>query len=144
MTQRAKGFFEEYFRRLYRERDLSVIDELRASEAGTKGLTSDGSYRAFVARTFEVFDDTEVVIDRVVEQGDEAALFLRFRARTKDGRRIEARGSGYVRFAGGKIAEAENLWDLLGLFASLGEPLEGVTTFSDAIARVGRRREATS
>jgi hypothetical protein len=49
-----------------------------------------------------------------------------------------------VRFAGGKIAEAENLWDLLGLFASLGEPLEGVTTFSDAIARVGRRREATS
>lgn len=146
MTQRAKGFFEAYFKRLYRDRDLSVIEELRSPEAGTKGLTRSGSYRDLVIRVFEVFDDTDVVIDRVVEQGDEAAVFVRFRGRAKDGRAVEVPGSGYVRFENGRIAHAENVWDVLALFTSLGEPIGGVSTFADALEVVGRqhgRKEAT-
>lgn len=146
MAQWARGFFEEYFRRLYRDRDLSVIDEMRAPEAGTKGLVEGRSYRAFVGRLHEVFDDAEIVIDRVIEQGEEAALFLRFVGRTRDGRRVEMRGSGCARLSNGKITDAQNVWDVLSLFGSLEEPIAGVTSIADAVEEIARRhgaREAT-
>ncbi|MBN8614387.1 MAG: nuclear transport factor 2 family protein [Deltaproteobacteria bacterium] len=137
MTQRARDVFETYFRRLYGDRDLRVIDEMRAPGAGTKGLSNtQASYRQLVARILEVLPHTEITLERVVESGDEAALFMRFRGRTHDDRPIEMKGAGFLRFVDGKIDQVENLWDVAGLLASLGDTKSTAATLADAVEHI--------
>jgi ketosteroid isomerase-like protein len=142
MNEGAKQFCERYFARLYGARDLSVIDELREPDAGAKGLAANGAYRELCARVLATFDAIEMKIDRVVESGDEAMLFMRFCATTRDGKRVEMRGSSYVRIAGAKLRDSDNVWDIAGLFASLGEPIDAITTVADAIERVANNHGA--
>lgn len=142
MSVEARAFCERYFERLYTERNASVIDEMRAPSAGANGLASDGQYRALIERVHATFDDITMKVERVVQSGDEAMLALRFRASTLDGKRVEMRGSSYVRFEGGKIFDSDNVWDIAGLFASLGSPLDDISTVRDAVEHVAQRHGA--
>lgn len=120
----ARALFEQWFHRIWRERDLSAIDELRADDAQSTGLAakplSNTEMRAFYAQVHEVLGNTHVAIDRFLEQDGQVAIAARFSGVTRDGKRVEFRGMGFATIVGGKIVEGENLWDVSGLVAQIG------------------------
>jgi ketosteroid isomerase-like protein len=133
----ARALFETWFRRVWRERDLSAIDELRSDDAASVGLGAtalpNAQLRMFYMHVLEVFTDTAVHIDRFVEQDGEITVAARFTGRARDGRRVECRGMGFARIVDGKIVEGDNLWDVAALVAQSGK--KGTArTLAEAIA----------
>lgn len=120
----TRAIFETFFRRLYRERDPSVIAELRDDRARSEGLAreplSNDAFARFHAKVMEVFREIEVKIDRLVEQDGHVALALRFIGTTHGGKRVEVGGAAFARIVDGRIAESQNLWDVASLAAQIG------------------------
>lgn len=117
---------ERWFEELWIGGDQRVLDELRVPRARSSGLSgktlTNADLATFQARMREAFSEVAWSIEKIVEQGPDAAIATRLTLRTRRGRKkVELRGIAILRLEDGKIAEAENLWDVAGLVRQLGD-----------------------
>jgi steroid delta-isomerase-like uncharacterized protein len=134
----------KWFDEVWNEGREATIDEMCAKEAVGHGQTHDGSdivgpdrfkefWRAFRA----AFTSMHVEIHQTIEQGEMAMArwtitmmhtgpFLNLES---TGKRITATGMSVQRFVDGKIVEAWDNWDQLGVMVQLGAV--SLDTFSE-------------
>jgi len=147
MTQppsEARAVLERFFHRLYVERDVRAIAEMREDGAGSVGLgpgiLSNAEFERFVVSLLASFSALEVSIHRFVQEGDECAMSLVFSGTTQSGRPVQVRGTAFARVQGGRILSSENLWDVASLLAQVDDaPAPRATELVSAIALLTRR-----
>ena len=115
----------QWFRRVWNEGDSSAIDDLATPDVVSHGLTGNIQGREawktnFYQPMLVSFPKTEVrVLDEVVA-GDK--IFARLSATLSvagHDETVEMNGTCLVRLEGGRIAEAWDSWDFLGLMERL-------------------------
>jgi predicted ester cyclase len=116
---------ETWTRRVWVERDETAIDELRMPDAHSHGLdeqalTDNEAFKSFHRRLCALLSDTELVIDHHLEADGWLAARCTFRGTAADGRRVAMNGMIHVRIADGRIREAHNQFDFIGLFVRMG------------------------
>ncbi len=140
----TRALFETFFDRLYRQRDPSVIAELRDDGARSDGLSreplSNEGFARFHAKVLEVFREIEVKIDRLVEQDGQVALSLRLVGTTHAGTAVEVGGAAFARVVDGRIAQSHNLWDVATLVKQLGVERSEVSPILDEVLLALRGR----
>lgn len=123
-----------------------TIDELLAADAPIQGLsaasetvTGTAGFREFHKRLRGAFADINIVIKEAIAEDDLVALRWTARAtHTGDELGIPATknkvtftGMTFARIRGGKVVEAWNNWDMMGLLHQLGQmPAEAVVSRS--------------
>ncbi len=142
-----ESVLKQWFRRVWNEGDVSAIDELATPDVVSHGLknTLRGTEtwrRDFYEPMRQAFTDVHVEVVDEVANGDkifglqEATLTPR-----ATGQPVKMRGSCLVRTVDGKIAEAWDSWDFLGLLESmqlmpadsLGRAVNGALTQHPAV-----------
>jgi hypothetical protein len=115
----------QWFRRAWNEKDESVIDDLGHSEVISHGLSGDivgkENWRTqFYRPMWQSFDKVDVeVLDEVIS-GDK--IFARLKAELVpkgQSESIQMTGTCLVRLQDGKMAEAWDHWDFLGLLEKM-------------------------
>jgi hypothetical protein len=116
----------EWGRRVWVERDEAAIGELMAADTPAHGL---GGQTLIGPEEFERFHralcallrDTELTVDHHVEADGWLAALCTFKGTARrDGRAVAITGAIHARVEGGRLLEAYNHFDFLGLFAQLG------------------------
>ena len=116
---------ETWFQRVWKEEDATAIDELfvpdgKAMGLGANVLIGPEGFKQFHARLLGIVSGVEVSVDKVIHSGDWSAAVCTLRAKARtNGRPVVMTGSVMVRIVDGKILEAYNHWDFLGLFSQL-------------------------
>jgi hypothetical protein len=117
---------ETWFRRVWKDRDPNAIDELFVVDGEARGL---GDNTLIGPKDFKVFHSTlcalvsniVITIDKSIEEGDWISVICTLKAKNpKTGAPVGMTGSVLVKIVDGKLIEAYNHWDFLGLFTELG------------------------
>ena len=122
----CKEVLETWFRRVWTEQDASAIDELFVPDGAARGLGGNvligpTGFREFHSALRVLLTDFVITIDKSIEEGDWISAVCTLRATAKQsGTPIEITGSVMIRISDGKLMEAYNHWDFLGMFAQLG------------------------
>ncbi len=116
---------ETWARRVWVERDESAIDDIlvvdtKAHGLGHQTLVGAEGFKPFHRALCALLRDTELAIDHRVEADGWLCVLCTFSGTTADGRRASIGGAIHARIADGKIHEAYNHFDFLGLFTQLG------------------------
>jgi hypothetical protein len=120
------GTLREWAQRVWVERDEAAIDAMlvpgsAAHGLGSQTLVGPAEFKQFHAALCGLLHDTELVVDHHIEDEDWLAALCTFKGVAQDGRNVAITGTIYGRIADGKILEAYNHFDFLGLFAQLGQ-----------------------
>jgi steroid delta-isomerase-like uncharacterized protein len=124
-----------WFEEVWNQGREETIDAMCAPEAVGHGQTLDGSdiigpehFKQFWHQFRAGFNSIHVDIHQTIEEGDMVMArwsltmthmgpFLGVKA---SGKRVTTKGMSVQRFAGGKIVEAWDNWDQLGVLAQMG------------------------
>jgi len=123
---KSKEVLETWFRRVWSEEDSAAIDELFIPDGEARGLGANDligpqGFRQFHSALCGLLCDFVITIDKSLEVGDWISAICTLRARSRQSRApIEITGQVMIRIADGKLAEAYNHWDFLGMFSQLG------------------------
>ena len=120
------GTLQEWCRRVWVERDEAVIDQMMAADTAAHGLerqtlVGPEEFRSFHRAICALLRDTALVVDHHIEPDGWLAALCTFTGTGRDGREVAITGAIHARIEGGKILEAYNQFDFLGLFAQLGQ-----------------------
>lgn len=133
----SREVMETWFRRVWTEEDPTAIEELFIPDGEARGLGANvligpHGFKQFHSALRGLLRDFAITIDKGVEAGDWISAVCTLRAKSRQsGAPIEITGSVMVRIADGKLTEAYNHWDFLGMFSQLG--LLPVETFERAL-----------
>jgi ketosteroid isomerase-like protein len=125
-TPGTEEVIRTWFRRVWDERDPTVIDELFVPEGhGAVGLAETPigpkEFRGFWNMLAGAIDNTSIVIDHLMIQGEQCMFVARFRGiHTKSGNAVEMRFAGHAVVRNGKIVDATNVLDALALLQQIG------------------------
>lgn len=128
---------ETWFRRVWTEEDASAIDELFIPDGHARGLGANvligpEGFKQFHSALRGLLSDFVITIDKSFEVDDWVAAICTLRAKSRQsGTPIEITGQVMIRIADGKLTEAYNHWDFLGIFSQLG--LLPTQTFEKAL-----------
>ena len=116
---------EIWAKRVWVERDEAAIDEILAIDAAAHGLggqtlVGPEGFKAFHRALCAQLSDTELVVDHHIEAAGWLAALCTFKGTTSAGDRATITGSIQARIAEGRILEAYNHFDFIGLFTQLG------------------------
>jgi steroid delta-isomerase-like uncharacterized protein len=127
---------ERWFEEVWNKGREEAIDELFAEDGVAHGLgdvgdgklRGPGGFKPFFRKFRESFPDIEVVVEDTVSEGDKIAARCSVRGRHQSDslgfaatqRPVEFTGICIVRVRDGKIAEAWNNFDFMGMFQQLG------------------------
>lgn len=117
---------ETWFRRVWAELDVAAIDEMFVSDGEARGLGANvligpEGFKTFHAALCSQLSDIKISIDHSIESGNWLSTICTLRAISNTTKEmVEMTGSVEVRIEGGKLREAYNHWDFLGLFTQLG------------------------
>ncbi len=132
MSQQNKDFVRRWFEEVWNKGRESAVDEMQASDGVIHGLQGamrgPAAFKSFHTAYREAFPDVTIHIDDMVAEGDVVAVRwsgtathngnnLGFPATQK---RVQFTGMGFVRIVDGKLVEAWNNFDQLGMFQQLG------------------------
>ena len=134
---RAKNsdLIRRWFEEVWNQGREETINELCAQEAVGHGQTLDGSsisgpehFKQFWRNFRSAFTAVHVEIHRTIEEGDTVVAHWTLKAQHSGpflgmkptGKEIAAKGMSIQRFAEGKIIEAWDNWDQLGVLTQLG------------------------
>ncbi|MEP3276286.1 MAG: ester cyclase [Stappiaceae bacterium] len=116
---------ETWFKRVWAEEDETAIDDMLVPETSARGLGGKAHqgptefkqfHRAFLA----LIGDVNIVIDRQATDGDWVFSLVTIKAtRRRDGVPVEIGGQILVKIIDGKIVDAHNHIDFMGLFGQL-------------------------
>jgi len=116
---------------IWNQRRVEVVDELMAPHATghMEGAVINGpeDFRAMRQQLLTAFPDLHVHVEETIADRDIVALRWRLHGThlgeamdlKPSGRRIDAVGTTWFRFADGKIVEGRDTWNQGALFASL-------------------------
>lgn len=124
-TENAESLLSQWFRRVWNEEDVSAIEELAAPDMASHGLVKTiigpGTWRKeFYEPMRASFSSVKVEVLEEVTAGDK--IFGRLVATQvpkATGEPVTMHGMCLLRIANGKIAEAWDAWDFLGLLESM-------------------------
>jgi predicted ester cyclase len=116
---------QDWGRRVWVERDDAAIDELTEPGIAAHGLDNQTlvgpeGFRTFHRALCALLRDTALTVDHQIVAGEWVAALCSFTGTADDGRKVAITGSIHARIVGGRIREAYNHFDFLGLFAQLG------------------------
>lgn len=117
---------EEWFRRVWSNEEVGAIDEMLVPGTIADGLGSQPrigpeQFKQFRRCFLDLMSDVDIVIDKRMEDGDWYSLLVTFNARRRDdGTPVVTTGNVFGRVVDGKIVEAYNHFDFIGLFVQLG------------------------
>ncbi|MGD9508802.1 MAG: ester cyclase [Geminicoccaceae bacterium] len=115
----------DWARRVWVERDESAIASMLSPDTtahglGMQTLVGPAEFKPFHTAVCALLRDTELVVDHHIEAEGWLAALCTFKGTSHDGREVAITGTIYGRFADGKILEAYNHFDFVGLFTQLG------------------------
>ena len=117
-----------WFDRVWTKEDAATIDEMLVDSAVTHGLGSPNStepqkrigpeeFKAFHKAMLGLIGNVEFVLDKTVEDGDWLSLLVTVKGTLrKNGNPMKTTGQIMVKIVDGKIIEAYNHFDFMGLF----------------------------
>lgn len=116
---------EAWGRRVWVERDETAIDEMMVADTAAHGLggqilVGPEGFKAFHRALCALLRDTDLAVDHHVEADGWLAALCTFAGTTAAGERVTISGAIHARIADGKILEAYNHFDFLGLFVQMG------------------------
>ena len=122
----SREVMETWFRRVWTEEDSTAIEELFVPDGQCRGLGANvligpQGFKQFHSALLGRLSNCAITIDKSIESEDWISAVCTLRAKSRQsGAPIEMSGSVMVRIADGKLTEAYNHWDFLGLFSQLG------------------------
>jgi predicted ester cyclase len=131
-TAHNKELIRTLHHRLWGERDLSILEELIASDAvmhwGDSDSNAMAAVREDVERYFTAFTDVRTSIDDLVAESDKVVLrWTTTGVQTgpygkvlPTGREVTMTGVDTYRLNGGRVVEAWSMWDALAVYQQLG------------------------
>jgi len=134
----------EWFRRVWNELDTGAIDQLLAPDGvvhgfGAAPIRGPHGLHQFHRNFTDAFRSIRFEILHELQNGDLTALYLRATLTPRRGAQpLAFEGASFFRVGDGRILEAWNTWDFLGLVQGLGAlPPDALT-----LAMAGRLRPA--
>lgn len=141
-----------WFDEVWNQGREATIDELCAPDAIGHGQTLDGSdilgpepFRQFWLNFRSAFSSIHIQIERTIEEGElvlaQWTLTMKhtgsFLGIASTGKEITARGMSIQRFVDGRIREAWDNWDQLGVMTQLGAvSIDAISSTKSAEERV--------
>ena len=130
--QTSREVMETWFHRVWTEEDSAAIEELFVPDGQARGLGANvligpEGFKQFHSALRGLLSNFMITIDKSIESGDWISAVCTLRAKSRrSGTPVTITGSVMVRIVDGKLMEAYNHWDFLGLFSQL-ELLPGET-----------------
>jgi len=124
-SENAESLLSQWFRRVWNEEDASAIEELAAPDLQSHGLVKTIVGAAVWKKEFyepmrATFDSINVEIVEEVACGDRIiGRMVATSVPKATGQETKMHGVCWLRIADGKIAEAWDVWDFLGLLESM-------------------------
>lgn len=131
-----KAFMRRWFEEVWNKGREEAIDEMFAEDGIAYGLADEtgaplrgaSGFKPFYRNFRGAFPDIELIVEDIIAEGDKVAARCRVRA-THAGeglglaatkRPMEITGMTFVRVRDGKIVEAWNNFDFMGMYRQLG------------------------
>lgn len=123
--QTGLNILDTWFRRVWTEQDQTAISDMFSTDGSAAGLGSQlligpEQFKQFHTAMCDLISDIHISIDKYVENGVWSSALCSLHATTKEGKHVVITGSVFARIENGKIHEAYNHWDYMGLWAQLG------------------------
>jgi steroid delta-isomerase-like uncharacterized protein len=135
MTEENKALIRRWFEEVWNKGRADAIEEMFAEDGVAHGLESEGggplrgpaAFRTFHQNFRTAFPDIVVDVEDTIAEGDQVAARCRVRGRHSGDslgfaatyRPMEITGITIVRVKDGKIVEAWNSFDFMGLYQQL-------------------------
>lgn len=136
-TEELKALMRRWFEEVWNKGRAEAIDEMFAEDGVAYGLADEtgaplrgaAGFKPFFQSFRNAFPDIEIVVEDAIAEGDKVAARCTVRAtHAGDGlgfaatqRPVEFTGIALVRVRDGKIVEAWNNFDFMGLFQQVGK-----------------------
>ena len=134
----SREVMETWFRRVWTEEDVSAIEEMFVPDGLARGLGASPligpeGFKQFHSALRGLLREFVITIDKSVESGDWLATVCTLHAKSRNSDApVEITGTVVARIVDGKVIEAYNHWDFLGMFGQLG--LLPADTFEKALS----------
>lgn len=144
MTDQYNTFVHRWFEEVWNKGRAEAIDEMLACDGVAHGLTDESGkelcgpegFKPFFESFRKAFPDLEVKVEDTVIEGDKIAARCTIRGThagegigiAATNRPVEFTGMTIVRLKDGKIAEAWNNFDFMGMFQQLTPSAEQADT----------------
>jgi hypothetical protein len=133
-----RDVMQTWFDRVWTQQDTAAIDELFVPDGQARGLGANvligpEGFKQFHSALSKLLSDFVITIDKSIESGEWLSVVCSLQARDrKSNAPVTITGSVMIRIVDGKLTEAYNHWDFMGLFTQL-ELLPG-GTFEKALS----------
>jgi SnoaL-like polyketide cyclase len=97
-----------------------LVAETSAHGLGLQPLVGAEGFKRFHRAICALLRDTDLVLDHHIEAGGWLAALCTFTGTSANGQRVAMNGAIHARIADGRIQEAYNHFDFIGLFMQLG------------------------
>jgi steroid delta-isomerase-like uncharacterized protein len=126
-----------WYQEVWNERRPQVLDELAVPDMVFNGVAGPNhiaqgldTFRAIYAKLLSAFPDIKFTIEAAIRQGDtEAVRWSAAMTHAGDdlgmpatNKPVTLTGMAFARIAGGKLVEAWDNWDMMGLVNQIGVP----------------------
>ena len=123
--ENLEEILETWFRRVWKERDQAAIDEMfpslsEAAGLGKQVLIGPEDFKQFHISLCNLISDIEITIDKSMENGAWISALCTLQGNSMSGETVSITGNVTGRIENGKIMEAYNHWDFMGLWGQLG------------------------
>ena len=138
---RNMEMISRWFEQVWNEGCEEAIDEMYAVDGVAWGLgdayvKGSEAFKQFHRLFLATLSDIKYTMDDMIAAGERVAIRGKFEMTHKaTGKRITIRGGGIAHIREGKITEAWNAWDFLGVMVQLGSLSEGA--FAEALKGEG-------
>lgn len=132
---------ETWFQKVWTQEDVATIDKMLVSDTKARGLGAQvhvgpPEFKIFHENLLKLVSDIDMQIDKSMEDGDWISALCTFRAKCRrSGKPVTATGSVFIKIVDGKLVDAYNHFDFIGLYECLGLLPDG--TFARCLAGDG-------
>ena len=134
MSQENAAIGRRWFEQVWNLRNLDAADQLATADCKAHGHAPDDQvigipqFKEFARSVLAAFPDIKVSVEETISEGDRSVIRWRaemthngeFAGAAPTGKKVVVRGISVMRFESGRIAEAWDNWDQLGLLTQIG------------------------
>ena len=123
-VEAARKFVEEWFDGLYHNRQSEIIEERFDANGIVHGLGGEQmigpkGFRAFYEPFVAAYPVIRIIIEDIVVMGGRVALRCLAQVENAQGQKGSLEGVAFITVRNGKMTEAWNSWDFMGLFTQM-------------------------
>lgn len=119
-----RAFMDRWFHELWTKRNPAIVDECVSDDCLIIGLPEADRGRASFHGFFELFGkafpEVHIRVDDCVSEGESFAVRCSGHTLDHEGKKHPLTGAVLGKIRGGKLVEAYNQWDFLGVLDSMG------------------------